>query len=420
MTADVLVLGGGVAGLACRYGLAGHREVVLLEREPEAGGLLRVHPAGPYVFDSTVHVLFFRDDARKRLVLDLLDDDVRTFQKVNAIWQDGREIPYPYQFHAHALPPEVRERCLALFPREGTDLPPDASFEAWLRAQFGDGFYDAFFRPYNEKLYGIPLHTLEAAPMTWMIPSDDRTAVLAGATEPLPRPAPTVFYPRGSRGIARLTDALMGRGTGSVRLGDAVARVDLRERWVETASGRRLAYRDLVSSLPLPAFLRLVRDLPPEVDRAARAMTSASVFVVEVGAPRDGGALPAHWTYLPDPDVPFYRLIRLERISPDLAPPGGVALLLEGTGERVPSREEALTWLHGLGVLAAPEANHVAVRRIEHAYVRFTHGYREARETTLGFLREAGVHSIGRYGEWRYASIAQALASGLDAADRLS
>lgn len=419
--ADVLILGAGAAGLACRMGLrGGPRHATVLEQSAQPGGLLRVHPRGAFTFDTVLHVLFFRDAAVQRRVQGWLPQGLRSFAKKNLVWQQGRALPYPYQFNTWALPEEVRRDCLEHLPPETALCPPEASFRDWLLAQFGQGFYRRFFGPYNRKLYGEDPARLEAAPMTWTIPADKRGAVLRGAQGPTPDSGlPNSHYPRGPRGIGEVVDALQERGQGPVHLQSAVTRVDLRRRLVWTRGGARWRYRDLVSTLPLPALLRLVEGLPPEIQRDLEKLRAAGVTVVRVGAQGRTRSLDADWTYFPDPEIPFYRMTRQERIAPQMSPPGSTALLLECPGATPPPRQRILEALLHLQVLPSDRVEHYSTLHLPFAYVLFLPGHRAALARARDWLSRHGAHLAGRYAQWRYANIEQTLQSGWSCADAL-
>jgi protoporphyrinogen oxidase len=57
---------------------------------------------------------------------------------------------------------------------------------------------------------------------------------------------------------------------------------------------------------------------------------------------------------------------------------------------------------------------------IPHAYVIYDEGYGPARKTVVDFLESTGIHLAGRYGQWEYSSMEDALLSGRATADTLN
>lgn len=417
---DVLILGGGLAGLACRAALPAHRTATVLEAADEIGGLLRVHARGDYVFDSVPHVIFFRSRRLLDALRGLLPGGLHSFPRTNSIWQQGRRIPYPYQFNARALPDATRGECLDGFrdnPFAGTGGDGAATFREWLLGEFGPGFFRHFFQPYNEKLYGVPLDRLEAAPLRWTIPYENGSAVRAGEGDPAG--VPELFYPAGREGIALIPKVLAELGRGDVLTGAEAVRVDAASRTVTVADGREFRYRDLVSSVPLPELLKMLDGVPEEVKELGRSLAAVPITVVQVGARTTGAALPDIWTYFPDADVPFYRMTRLERISAELAPAGGTSILLECAGTSAPDRERVLAWLDAHGVVPRDAVEHYDAWPVPYAYVLFLRGYRRTLERIRRALSDNGIVTTGRYGGWMYADIEMAMKSGLMAARRL-
>lgn len=420
-SADVLILGGGLAGLSCRAALAQSRDVLLCEQEPELGGLARVYRHGPYTFDTVVHVLFFRSERVRQGLLSLLPLGARRFKKRNLVWQRSSTIEYPYQFNTHGLPEAVRSECIGAF----IDNPyravlGDGSFRDWLLTQFGAGFFRHFFEPYNRKLYGVDLASLEAEPMIWTIPANSRAAVLDGARSAPPEcVVPWSYYPSGPSGIQALAESLRDAGGGDIWCSHRALCIEYSKRRVRFDTGKTVAYRQLVTSLPLPCLLGCLQPAPAVVSEVLGLLDATPITVLRVGARRSGTGLGAHWTYFPDPEIPFYRMTRLERIAPDLCPSGGAALLLECSGSSIPDVDRALDTLAMLNVVDRRDVEHADALHVPFAYVRFRRGYGTALARVREFLDAWGIQSIGRFGEWRYANIEQTVESGLNAARRL-
>jgi protoporphyrinogen oxidase len=134
-----------------------------------------------------------------------------------------------------------------------------------------------------------------------------------------------VAYPKGPNGIEALPLSLEQKAESPIRLNCSVIALDLAAKTARTSDGLKIHWKTIIATLPLPSLVASTT-IPPCSRCDLRA---ADVSIVEIGATKTGSGLPAIWTYVPDESIPFYRLTRLERISPDLAPENGAAILLE-------------------------------------------------------------------------------------------
>jgi protoporphyrinogen oxidase len=236
----------------------------------------------------------------------------------------------------------------------------------------------------------------------------------------------TFRYPaRGGIGI--LAQAL-ARRVDRLRLGARVERIDLDRREVILASGERLGYHALVSTLPLPDLLgRLVGAGAEELGQEARRLDWSVVACWNLGVSQTDLADGAHWLYFPDADTPFYRAGFPTNFSRAVAPPGTGSMYIEfGLRRDEPlDRErlerEALGALRREGIL--DRATRVLVSdwiRIDPGYVIFDRARRAVVPHVLDRLARRGIHAIGRYGAWTYSYMERALLDGLETATRLT
>ncbi len=118
------------------------------------------------------------------------------------------------------------------------------------------------------------------------------------------------------------------------------------------------------------------------------------------------------WIYLPESDVPFYRVTYLSNYSPYLtARPGQFSLLTE-TSHSVHKKEDPETvvdrvikGLIGTGLLQEEDRERLVARgRCSPAmsYPVPTVGRDAALGTVQPWLRERGIYSRGRFGAWLY------------------
>jgi protoporphyrinogen oxidase len=281
---------------------------------------------------------------------------------------------------------------------------------------------DAFMVPYNSKVWGVHPRELSADWCHRFVPRPTLDEVLRGAFG-LPNPGigynARFLYPR--FGMGALVRALAERA-GHVELATSVDGVDLDKRIV-TVGGSEHPFDSLVSTLPLPELLDRIATLPPDVKEARGRLASVPLFYVDL-ALNTPVEMSYHWVYVPDSDRPFYRVGAYSNFSAALAPVGKGSLYVELSTKDSPDLAALLPGLVdalvAMKILRAREAVRFArLRHIRHAYVRFDSARAESVEVARRFLASRGVHSIGRYGAWTYASMEDALVDGQRAAAAL-
>src|SRR5947209_9633572 len=110
MRSDVVILGGGMAGLGTARCLA--VDGCIWEKETEVGGCLRSEFSSGYTVDRTGHLLHFRDSYVRRVLFEETPIDWLHFTRRAEVHILNRRVPYPIQYQLHALPDETRTACL--------------------------------------------------------------------------------------------------------------------------------------------------------------------------------------------------------------------------------------------------------------------------------------------------------------------
>jgi len=424
----VLIVGGGLTGLVAAEQLeqAGMPAMVL-EREAEPGGACRSLSDEGFVFDYTGHLLHVERPETETYLEKLgLWQQLEINRRRAAVVIGGQATPYPVQINTHGLAPKVRRDCLLGFVRAWAQEPADepVDFRAWVLDRFGEGLAEHFFFPYNSKLYRARPEELSLDWVGRYVPKPKLEDVVDGALglhdEDVGYNA-TFRYPA-SGGISLLPNGIAGR-LSRLRLEREVVKVHLGGRWVELADGERIGWSKLLSTISLPVFIdRIVDSLPQEVAQARRSLRWVRVLNLALGV--DGPAPSAeHWLYFPDPGLPFYR-VGFPSNHGDLAPSGCHTVSVEVSLDPDAGDVEALaasaqSALAGAGLL---EEGAVRVRRVtmlDPAYVVFDHARRQAVASLRGFLRKHGVTLAGRWAEWKYSAMEDAVLDGMRAARSL-
>jgi protoporphyrinogen oxidase len=443
---DVLILGAGLAGLAAGHALAAAgRRVKVLERAPEVGGLSRTVVAGDFRFDLGGHRFFTRDPRVQAIVDEVAGDECVVVPRRSQILLRGRYIDYPLS-PANALSglgllrsirivlDHARERLKArLRPGELVSL------EDWVVRHFGRTLFELYFEEYSEKVWGIPCGLIS---MSWVAQRIDGLSLGAAVRNAFFRRAGDArtladrfTYP--ARGIGRIAEGLADeiRRENEVRCGVEVRRLRREGRRVRGAvvreGGRESAVDAdaFVSTVPLPELVRMLDPAPPaDVLAAAARLGFRDLVVVAVMLDRPR-ATSQSWLYFPERHIPFGRIHEPTNWSEAMAPAGKTLLVAEQfcfRGDetwRAPDEqlvEGTVRALDELGIASRAEVLGAEVRRVARAYPLFDVGHEAHRATLRAWVGQLeNLFVAGRGGTFSYHNMDHAMASGLEAADRV-
>lgn len=421
-TVPVAILGAGLTGLSAAFHLRARRVGCrVFERLPFPGGhAITVEEQG-YRFDRTGHLLHLRDPEMRRLALGWIKGGSLEIERRSRVFSHGVYTRYPFQANTFGLPPDVAFRCVTDFVRAhfAKDKPAPSSFEDYCRLHFGDAISDAFMIPYNEKLWGVHPREITAAWCARFVPLPRLEDVIAGAVGLNDRELgynARFTYPR--LGIGQLAEGL-AEAAGPVELSRPALAIDSASRTLHVAGGP-VRYDALVSTMPLPALVRLVTDAPPAVREAAARLRCTHLHYLDI-ALNGPCLLPHHWIYVPEPRFPFYRVGSYSNFSPAMAPPNKASLYVELSAREPPDLASLLPRVAAdlieMGLIHTEHSIRFArLRTIDHAYVVFDRHHEPALAVIRPFLRSRGILSAGRYGGWNYSSMEDALLFGRDAA----
>jgi protoporphyrinogen oxidase len=425
----VVIVGGGLTGISAALHL--RSPYILLERAERLGGLATTKVKEGFYFDHTGHWLHLRDPAIKALAArihgELGSPDARMVevQRVARIFSHGRTTLYPFQANLHGLPPEVVSECLLGFVEtlldRDTAAAPD-NFGEYILHHFGRGIARHFMVPYNEKLWGVKVSEITSAWCSRFVPLPDVEQVIAGAVGA----GPTQLgynvrfrYPKVG-GIETFTKGLVETlDPAHTRLSTTPEAIDEGQRKIQV-DGETIAYHALITTIPLPRLVELLREPPAEVVAAAEKLRATPVRYLDV-ATRKPSPAAWHWLYVPEADLPFYRVGVFSNAVASMAPAGCSSFYVE-LSSREPvdesAKRDALAALVKVGAIASVDDVVFADERvIDPAYVVFDHAYEHATQTIHDYLERQRIYSRGRYGAWIYNAMEDSLLAGKGVAE---
>ena len=435
-----VILGAGLCGLSAAYHLERHDDpdYIILERNWEVGGLARTETYDGFSFDHAIHILYSQDPYVQDLICNvLLKDAVRRQERQSFCYTEGIFTEYPYQLNNFGLPPNVIvENLVGLIGAKISSMTGriPKNFEEWIYQNFGRGIADHFMVPYNRRQWAWDLSEMNYNWIAGRVPVPDIVEVIRGAVRnPVQKHGPNreFWYPA-TGGIKALSQAFLRYiPHDRIQLNTPVTAVDGPGHEVVLSDGGHIRYDRLISTIPLPALVRLLgNEIPPAVRQSAAGLIFNTVHTVNIGLDTaDIGPLGGmHWAYFPEERTVFHRASVPGNFSPDMVPDGCSSIQLEiSESSRRPCTsdliERCLSDLIQVGILQAGDRKHVQVARtvtLRPAYVIYDLNHQENTRLIHQYLNRFGISSHGRFGEWEYMNMDQAIISGKRAAEEVS
>ena len=422
------VLGAGPAGLTAAYvlGLRGAPAVVY-EADGVVGGIAKTVDYGGYRFDLGGHRFFTKLGPVQRLWEEMLGDDLLLRPRLSRIYYQGKYLAYPLEARDVVSRLGVVESSLCslsyFWSRLNRRRTTVETFEDWVTAEFGGRLYEAFFRSYTEKVWGIPGSEIHAEWAVQRIKDFSFWKAFLTALHLTRGKSTTLIdqfhYPR--RGPGQMWEAFRSRVEASgipVLLNHRATAIHHEHSWVHAvtvsseAGESDVAVDSVLSSIPLTELVLSLDPSPPEeIVAAAHRLRYRSLCLVALVIDNDQ-PFPDNWIYLHDPDTRAGRVQNFGAWSPDMVKPGTTCLgveyfCFEGDDIWEMSDEEAVELataeLAHIGLLDPADVRDGVKVRVPKAYPMYDGDYREAISVLRGYC--AGFENLktfGRNGLHRY------------------
>jgi protoporphyrinogen oxidase len=424
--AQVGILGAGASGLS--LALLTHLDWLLLEADVRPGGHAVSTKVDGWTFDRGPHIMF----SRRQLLLDCmvasLGENVHQCRRNNRVAIAGGLARYPIENDLVALPLPLRSDALLSFlgAQRGTEEPRNLA--EWFRAHFGEVLVSEYFRPYNEKVWNVPLEQLS---MSWAdrIPKPPLEDVVRGALgESSEGYLHQLYYSYPLvGGYGALTEAWASAlPDDRVVLDCRVERIEPTEDGVTVhTAAKSWSFGQVVSTLPLHDLVDIVAGVPKSVREAVAQLIVNPMLVVTLGF---SGFDPNQYTavYIPDDDFLVNRVSYPAVFSPQNAPAGCFSVQAEITTTR---GADLLSWsdesvlehvVRGLEARSLiPDEAQLIFRQVDRydlAYVVYTENYERHLEVTRNWFKGQGILLHGRFGAHAYLNVDGCLESSIDLA----
>lgn len=430
---EVLILGGGLAGLSCSYHL-GHHNCRIIERNSYLGGHATTHKRDGAFWDEGPHVSFTKNSYVRNLLTWSADCDVLEYPTNVSNYFQGHWIPHPAQSHLKSVPEPLAGKCLGDFQRIqqlGLEVPELSNYQQWLDQAFGFTFSRTFPHAYTRKYWTCDPICMDIDWVGSRVFKPDMETVLSGY-EGTPKCnthyISSVRYPA-SGGFSSFIRRI---GQGAQVFHDEVISINLQSKLVYLSGGSTLCYDSLISTIPLDLLVSLLENTPQEVKAAAACLRCSSLLLINILGTQSA-PIPHHWLYVYDETKYSTRITQTHLLSPANTPSGMAGIQVEVYAS--PYRpftegfevimDQVCKEVLDMGLLDTISSSHF--RHIQYANVIYDLNRRSAQNVILSFLAEYGlVREIddleptsdwsncynlisnpelvlaGRFGQWKY------------------
>ena len=425
---NIAVLGAGLAGLAAGHKLNEmHSDFNIYEKSNFIGGHAATHKLGDFIFDDGPHVSFTKRPEIKRFLADSVDEDfIEHKSKVLNYWK-GHWVKHPAQCFLYGLPTETIKNCLIDYVNAHTSNSNNPqNYAEWCLKNLGKTFSEEFVFKYTKKYWTLNAEELSTDWIGPRIYPPSPEEVIKGALEP---PTNEYHYLSEFRYPTKggFASYLKGLKPGNnINLNHEVVSIDTKNKLLNFSNGNQANFNNLISSLPLPELIKLLSNVPQNVESAANQLKCSSVALISLGVNRNVDWPEAHWIYFYDYEISFSRIHFPHLLSAHNSPPGTGSVQVETYySDEMPLPEadmidRTINDLIQTGILKKEDEILVSHQHnVKYANVIFDINRTRNLKVVTGYLDEIGIERCGRYGDWEYHWTDDSIVSGWDAVDRL-
>jgi protoporphyrinogen oxidase len=214
---------------------------------------------------------------------------------------------------------------------------------------------------------------------------------------------------------------------GNLKLNHELISVDPRSQQISFSNGLVAHYDALISSIPLPDLVRMIKGAPPDVLDASRRLACSTCVLVNVGVNREDLSN-AHMTYFYDEDICFTRVNFPHMLSPNNVPKGTGSIQAEVyfSDKYKPFAGSPDDWIQPVISdlrrcdLLREDDKILCSKAIllRYANIIFDLDRAAALSTVHGYLNDIDIAYCGRYGDWGYMWTDESFKSGELAAEK--
>jgi GT2 family glycosyltransferase/protoporphyrinogen oxidase len=393
---QVAILGAGVAGLSTGWLLQQHGiDFVILEKQSYIGGLARSFEWHGFNCDFAAHRLFTTNEAVLQQLLNLVP--MGRHVRRSRIFLRDHWMRDPLDVIELGANLSVNEKAKVVWsyltrPKRWAD----DNFQNFVIRRYGKSLYGYFFKPYTEKLFGIPGDEIS---VLWA----QQKVRLANPLDNLRENTKTKFqyfyYPiRGGYGaiVNRLNDEIHSHVqldttvTGFEKSNNLLSRVIYQQNGIEQS----IDVDAVVSTLPMSLSARLLGNT------LKLQFQKVEAVYLWVNKPLLSDL---HWIYFIDDSISINRMVEFKNMSRVDTDPDTTVVCAEVTQQHENVIGKVILDLERAGLLKQSEVLDSMVVRENFAYPVYNRDYEKVLSSAQAFFGQfENLYLVGRSAEFRH------------------
>ncbi|CUU70718.1 nucleotidyl-sugar pyranose mutase [Campylobacter hyointestinalis subsp. hyointestinalis] len=414
-----VILGAGISDISASYHL-GKKGIqnIIFEQDNDWGGLCGNFEIDGFRFDKAVHLSFSDNEYVKELFSKSCEYFIHKPIAYN--YYNGYWLKHPAQNNLKPFSLDEKINIISDFAQNTNNKANLKNYEQWLKAQYGDYFSEHFAMVYTKKYW-----TLEAKDLstTWVgnrMYKPNLKEVLKGAFE---NKTPNTYYASQMRypkkgGYKSFLNYM--RENCNIKFNKKVIQIDTLNKIVYFDDDTNQVYDNLISSIPLPEYKKIIKQMPSNIKDACDRLKYTSIALVSFGFNRPDVAKYL-WFYIYDEDILASRCYSPSIKSIDNVPNGCSSLQFEiYFSKEKPlnfSNQELINHMiqksKKMKIFSDKDIVMQDCRILKYGNVIFYHKMENDRKIILNYLDTLNIKTVGRFGKWEYLWSDQSLLSGI-------
>jgi len=439
---DVIVLGAGLAGLACTDELLRSKKklkVLLLEKNNYPGGLAATFKDNDFLFDMSPHRWLTKNSELDIWLSELLGKELISVKKNTPMYQFGQYYAYPVRildvlkkvglFNSFLmLTSYIYARVVNKIMSKKIVTLEDAYIN-----RFGWFLYQWFNLEYNEKLWGkggcrkMSADFVDQRVKNLSMVSAIKNAIGMNKNKVISL-IDSFNYPK--KGIGRISDRLDERiieHGGTINLNTKINRIEKNDAYTVYTDNGTFQTNEIISSIPLDELIDSLR-CPKKIRISARKLNYIDQRIVILLINKIK-LTDYTWVYVHPKKIRFFRFLETNNWSKSMSPKNKTSLVFEYPYQKN-DRIDKLTdgqliklTIDDLRCYFTPELKNgdilkTIIYRVDKAYPKYDLQYSGQVKRIKTYLKEnhQGLQIIGRNGMFRYNNMDHSVYTGILAA----